>query len=74
MKFQVDRDTFADAVSWTAKSLPARPSVPVLAGARLSVDEGKLTISGFDYEISTRVTVDHRFSSTSWTDSPFSSG
>ncbi|MCH7229671.1 DNA polymerase III subunit beta [Glycomyces sp. L485] len=58
MKFQVDRDTFADAVSWTAKSLPARPSVPVLAGARLSVDEGTLTISGFDYEISTRVTVD----------------
>ncbi|WP_100445190.1 DNA polymerase III subunit beta [Glycomyces xiaoerkulensis] len=58
MKFQVDRDTFADAVSWTAKSLPARPSVPVLAGARLSVDEGKLTISGFDYEISTRVSVD----------------
>ncbi|THV40600.1 DNA polymerase III subunit beta [Glycomyces buryatensis] len=57
MKFQVDRDTFADAVSWTAKSLPTRPSVPVLAGARLSVDEGELTISGFDYEISTRVTV-----------------
>jgi DNA polymerase III subunit beta len=58
MKFQVDRDTFADAVSWTAKSLPARPSVPVLAGARLSVDDGALTISGFDYEISTRVSVD----------------
>jgi DNA polymerase-3 subunit beta len=58
MKFQVERDTFADAVSWTAKSLPARPSVPVLAGARLSVDEGTLTISGFDYEISTRVTVE----------------
>ena len=58
MKFQVDRDTFADAVSWTAKSLPARPSVPVLAGARLTVEEGTLTISGFDYEISTRVTVD----------------
>lgn len=58
MKFQVERDTFADAVSWTAKSLPARPSVPVLAGARLTVEEGTLTISGFDYEISTRVTVD----------------
>lgn len=58
MKFQVERDTFADAVSWTAKSLPARPSVPVLAGARLSVDDGTLTISGFDYEISTRVTVE----------------
>ena len=58
MKFQVDRDSFADAVSWTAKSLPARPSVPVLAGARLSVEDGTLTISGFDYEISTRVEVE----------------
>ncbi|QSB05374.1 DNA polymerase III subunit beta [Natronoglycomyces albus] len=58
MKFQVDRDVFAEAVSWTAKSLPARPSVPVLAGARLTVGEGSLTISGFDYEISTEINLD----------------
>lgn len=58
MKFQVDRDVFAEAVSWTAKSLPARPSVPVLAGARLTVEDGTLTISGFDYEISTEINLD----------------
>ena len=32
VKFRIDRDTFADAVAWTARSLPNRPSVPVLAG------------------------------------------
>ena len=32
MKFRVERDALADAIAWTAKSLPTRPSVPVLAG------------------------------------------
>ncbi|MGH8876884.1 MAG: DNA polymerase III subunit beta [Stackebrandtia sp.] len=57
MKLRVDRDALADAVAWTAKSLPVRPSVPVLAGALLTVDEGQLTISGFDYEVSSQVTL-----------------
>lgn len=57
MKFRVERDALTTAVTWTAKSLPTRPSVPVLAGALLSVDDGALTISGFDYEISSQVTV-----------------
>ena len=35
MKFRVERDALADAVAWTAKSLPSRPSVPVLAGVML---------------------------------------
>jgi DNA polymerase-3 subunit beta len=58
MKLRVDRDALADAVAWTAKSLPVRPSVPVLAGALLKVDEGRLTVSGFDYEVSSQVTLD----------------
>lgn len=57
MKFRVERDALADAVAWTAKSLPPRPSVPVLAGAMLRVDEGTLQLSGFDYEVSSEVTV-----------------
>ena len=32
MKFRVDRDVLADAVAWTARTLPIRPSAPVLAG------------------------------------------
>jgi DNA polymerase III subunit beta len=57
MKFRVERDALADAVAWTAKSLPTRPSVPVLAGALMRVAGGQLTVSGFDYEVSSQVTV-----------------
>jgi DNA polymerase-3 subunit beta len=57
MKFRVERDALADAVAWTAKSLPTRPSVPVLAGVLMRTSEGQLTVSGFDYEVSSQVTV-----------------
>jgi DNA polymerase-3 subunit beta len=58
MKFRVERDALADAVAWTAKSLPSRPSVPVLAGVMLRVTDGRLEVSGFDYEVSSQVTVE----------------
>ncbi|WP_433388907.1 DNA polymerase III subunit beta [Micromonospora sp. KLBMP9576] len=58
MKFRVERDALAEAVAWTAKSLPNRPSVPVLAGAMLRVTDGNLQVSGFDYEVSSQVTVE----------------
>ncbi len=58
MKFRVERDALADAVAWTAKSLPSRPSVPVLAGVMLRLADGHLQVSGFDYEVSSQVTVD----------------
>ncbi|MFC7547155.1 DNA polymerase III subunit beta [Plantactinospora sp. GCM10030261] len=58
MKFRVERDALADAVAWTAKSLPSRPSVPVLAGVMLRVTDGSLHVSGFDYEVSSQVRVD----------------
>jgi DNA polymerase-3 subunit beta len=58
MKFRVERDALADAVAWTAKSLPTRPSVPVLAGVMLRVADGSLHVSGFDYEVSSQVTVE----------------
>jgi DNA polymerase III subunit beta len=58
MKFRVERDALADAVAWTAKSLPSRPSVPVLAGVLLRVADQRLQVSGFDYEVSSQVTVE----------------
>ena len=58
MKFRVERDALADAVAWTAKSLPSRPSVPVLAGVMLRVTDGRLHVSGFDYEVSSQVSVE----------------
>ena len=58
MKFRVERDVLAEAVTWVARGLPARPPVPVLAGILLQADEdGSLTLSAFDYEVSARVTV-----------------
>ncbi|WP_329120018.1 DNA polymerase III subunit beta [Streptomyces sp. NBC_01465] len=58
MKIRVERDVLAEAVAWTARSLPARPPVPVLAGLLLKAEEGSLSLSGFDYEVSARVSVD----------------
>lgn len=63
MKFRVERDALADAVAWTARSLPTRPSVPVLSGLVFDAGEqpaegsdspGSLTLSGFDYDVSAR--------------------
>lgn len=58
MKFRVERDVLAEAVTWAARGLPTRPPVPVLAGVLLEASaEGTLTLSAFDYEVSARVTV-----------------
>jgi DNA polymerase-3 subunit beta len=57
MKFRVERDALADGVAWTAKGLPARPSVPVLAGVMLRVTDGVLHLSGFDYQVSSEADV-----------------
>ncbi|HEY0773313.1 MAG TPA: DNA polymerase III subunit beta [Nocardioidaceae bacterium] len=59
MKFRVERDVLADAVAWAARSLPVRPSVPVLAGLLIetSPDGDGLVLSTFDYETSARATI-----------------
>lgn len=58
MKFRVERDALAEAVTWTARALPSRPPVPVLAGLLLEADgQGSLRLSSFDYEVSARVEV-----------------
>ncbi|HZJ04289.1 MAG TPA: DNA polymerase III subunit beta [Nocardioidaceae bacterium] len=57
MKFRVERDVLADAVAWAARSLPVRPSVPVLAGLLIETSEDGLVLSTFDYETSARATV-----------------
>lgn len=54
MRFRVDRDVLAEAVAWTARSLPVRPPVAVLAGMLIEADDNGLALSGFDYETSAR--------------------
>jgi DNA polymerase-3 subunit beta len=54
MRFRVERDVLTDAVAWTARSLPVRPPVAVLAGMLLTADDNGLALAGFDYETSAR--------------------
>jgi DNA polymerase-3 subunit beta len=58
VKIRVERDVLAEAVAWVARSLPARPPAPVLAGLLLKAEDGALSFSSFDYEVSARVSVD----------------
>jgi DNA polymerase III subunit beta len=60
VRFRVERDVLAEAVAWAARSLPARPPVPVLAGLMLDASSelgGRLVLSSFDYEVSARVEI-----------------
>jgi len=57
VKFRVERDVLADAVAWAARSLPVRPSVPVLAGLLIQAGDEGLVLSTFDYETSARATL-----------------
>ncbi len=57
MRFTVQRDAFAEAVTWAARALPTRPVIPVLAGLLLQASGDRLTLACFDYEVSARVTI-----------------
>jgi DNA polymerase-3 subunit beta len=56
VKITLERDVLAEAVAWTARALPARPTIPVLAGIRLQAGS-ELTLSSFDYDVSAQATV-----------------
>jgi DNA polymerase III subunit beta len=60
MRFRVERDVFAEAVAWAARSLPVRPPVPVLAGLLLEVTDSPagLALSSFDYEVSANAQIE----------------
>ena len=57
MKFTVDRDALAEAVSWVARALPGRPVIAVLGGLLVRAAGDGLTLSCFDYEVSARMRV-----------------
>ncbi|MFP5314108.1 DNA polymerase III, beta subunit [Arthrobacter subterraneus] len=57
MKFRVERDVLAEAVTWTARSLSPRPPVPVLSGLLIKAGAGTLSLASFDYEISARLEI-----------------
>lgn len=58
IKFTVDRDEFADAVTWASKNLPQRPIIPVLSGVTLTANaDGTLDLAVYDLEISSRASI-----------------
>jgi DNA polymerase III subunit beta len=56
VKIVLERDVLAEAVAWTARALPARPTIPVLAGIRLQAGT-ELVLSSFDYDVSAEASV-----------------
>jgi len=57
LKIRLERDVLAEAVQWAARSLPTRPSVPILAGLLVRATADGVTFSSFDYETSAEITV-----------------
>jgi DNA polymerase-3 subunit beta len=57
VKIRLERDVLAEAVQWAARSLPLRPSVPILAGLLVRADADGVTFSSFDYETSAQIQV-----------------
>lgn len=57
MKFVVNRDVCADAVSFVVKLIPQRPTMPILGGVLLEASQAGLSLSSFDHEVSSRTTV-----------------
>jgi DNA polymerase III subunit beta len=60
MRFRIEAGALVEAVTWAARSLPARSPVPVLGGLLLDADRERLRISGFDYEVSANIEVTAR--------------
>lgn len=60
LRFQVERDVLADAVAWTARTLPGRAAVPILNGMLVEADPASstVTLSSFDFEVAGRLSFD----------------
>ena len=54
---RLDKYDFAEAVAWAARTLPSRPTDPVLAGVRITARTGVVTIAAFDGEVSGEVEI-----------------
>ena len=59
MKLRIEHDVFADAVSWVARTIPTRPSLPVLAGIRIeAASDGTVSLGSYDPDISSHAVVE----------------
>lgn len=58
MKLRVEHDVFAEAVSWVARTIPSRPSLPVLAGIKIvAATDGTVSLASYDPDISSHAVI-----------------
>ena len=57
MKIRVEQEDLAEAVAWAARTLPTRPTSPVLTGVRLSGEGDRVQLSAFDLAVSAKADV-----------------
>ena len=57
MKVRIPRRALADATSWSASHLAAKPTVPARAGLLLEADDDHLTVAGVDWDVTTHSTL-----------------
>ncbi len=50
MKFRIERDVLAESVAWAARTLPSRPTLPVLAALRIEADPDGVRVASYDHE------------------------
>ncbi|MEF9521354.1 MULTISPECIES: DNA polymerase III subunit beta [unclassified Streptomyces] len=58
MKIRIDQKELADATKRAHRRLPTNPVTPIMAGLVLEADNDTVTLSGFDYETSTRAALE----------------
>ncbi|MEH0472469.1 DNA polymerase III subunit beta [Streptomyces sp. B21-097] len=58
MEFSIDRGDLVEAVAQAARALPSRTPVPVLGGLLLDAADGRLSVSGYDFETAARIETD----------------
>ncbi|MDO4684972.1 MAG: DNA polymerase III subunit beta [Corynebacterium sp.] len=57
VSFRVPKDDLANAVAWVARSLPSKPTQPILRAMLITADDEGLEFAGFDYEVSTKARI-----------------
>lgn len=57
MKIRVDQEELAEAVAWAARTVPSRPTTPVLSGVRVHAADGTVQLAAFDLEVSAKAQV-----------------
>mgnify|MGYP002717836891 FL=1 len=57
VEIRLERDVMAEAVAWAARSLPNRPTVPILAGLLVRAEGDSVVMSASDNETSAQITL-----------------